>query len=66
MTSERPFHAALARYLHEVGGGWDQLAARLAWQYGVERAEQILRGMDEATNADQAAWRKFGAGGRDV
>ncbi|MFA5567998.1 MAG: hypothetical protein WC972_05045 [Trueperaceae bacterium] len=40
---------------------WEEFtAARLAWQYGAERAYAIISGQDAKTNADLAAWRSLG------
>jgi len=33
---------------------------RLAWQYGPERAQKIMAGLDHATEADIDAWRSLG------
>lgn len=41
----------------------DELRARLAWQYGAERAARISAGQDAATEADKAAWRALGRRG---
>jgi hypothetical protein len=38
--------------------------ARLAWQYGPDRASLIMDGKDPKTKADIMAWRHLGA--RDV
>lgn len=38
----------------------DDLFARLRWQYGVERASEIVDGLDEATERDLAAWNALG------
>ncbi len=35
--------------------------ARLTWLHGSDRAHRIVNGQDDATQADIAAWRKFGA-----
>lgn len=32
----------------------------LQWSYGLERAADIVSGLDEATNADIQAWRNIG------
>lgn len=34
--------------------------ARLAWQYGHERAFRIMVGSDERSNADLKAWNRLG------
>jgi type II secretory pathway component PulK len=38
----------------------ERLWAALVWNYGYERAQDIVSGKDEATNADIQAWRMLG------
>lgn len=38
----------------------ERLGQQLAWLYGPDLAAAILRGEDEATNVDLAAWRSLG------
>jgi len=35
--------------------------SRLSWAHGVERARQMIAGIDDAFNADLAAWQNIGA-----
>jgi hypothetical protein len=39
----------------------DRTVDRLHWQYGPVRTLDILNGIDPATNADLAAWRRLGS-----
>lgn len=50
------------RFAWQVGAPdpWPDLLRKLTWQYGPERAEEILEETDEATAADLAAWRSLG------
>jgi hypothetical protein len=44
----------------QLSPAWAELAAKLVWLYGPERARDILDGEDRATEADIAAWRSLG------
>lgn len=35
----------------------ESLLARLSWQYGEDRANRIVLGIDARTETDKAAWR---------
>jgi hypothetical protein len=53
----------LPRYVqNDHRDAWDRLRRRLAWAHGETRAALILAGLDDATNADLAAWRALGRG----
>jgi hypothetical protein len=43
-----------------TGDDWFNLRAALAWKYGPDRAQAIMSGRDDATNADLAKWRTLG------